>query len=151
MAYWASETRPGTPQIGAATRPGEAEGSESVHVSTPPQTKPPAPLRSTGASTNEQTAEPVDVEMEPDNFQNSQDVDMIFVGFAGYLEPTQHDEITEMLLMQLELGGPTPANDAKQRRDSPSLKFIALHALRRRSKRASVSTSSLASRSTSLS
>ena len=42
--------------------------------------------------------------MEPEKFQDSQDVDMSFVGFAGYLEPTQDDEIAEMLLMQLVAG-----------------------------------------------
>ena len=57
-----------------------------------------------GASSNEQTAEPVDVEMESENAQDTQDADMSFVGLVGSLEPMQDNEVAEMLLMQLGAG-----------------------------------------------
>ena len=42
--------------------------------------------------------------MESESVQATQDTDMGFVGFVGPLEPTQGDEIAEMLLTQLGAG-----------------------------------------------
>ena len=42
--------------------------------------------------------------MESENAQAPQDDDMGFAGFIGSLEPTQDDEIAEMLLTQLGAG-----------------------------------------------
>ena len=42
--------------------------------------------------------------MESENVHAPQDADMSFVGFVCSLEPTQNDEIAEMLLMQLGAG-----------------------------------------------
>ena len=42
--------------------------------------------------------------MESDHVQDTQDADMNFMGLVGSLEPTQDDEIIEMLLIQLGAG-----------------------------------------------
>ena len=56
-----------------------------------------------GASSEEAT-ESMDIEMESDSAQATQDADMGFVGCVGSLEPTQDDEIAGMLLIQLGAG-----------------------------------------------
>ena len=46
----------------------------------------------------------MDVEMESENVQDTQDADKSFVGIVGSLEPAQDNEIAEMLLTQLGAG-----------------------------------------------
>ena len=48
--------------------------------------------------------EAADIEMESESAQATQDTDIGFVGFVGSLEPTQDDDIAEMLLTQLGSG-----------------------------------------------